>query len=188
MVDLVGITNFVILIGLCSLGYYFRKQLLGGGIDLKSDETQEALANSVLSAVIALGTVEDFKEHREGIAVIMQPLFADAMTGVIEQFNTAMSANLPSEETLLNAQETIAKEITSESALAQVPEMFKPSIKKMFGEDGQFGDNPILGSILMGWLGRSGLLQGVSGLASGAKQGNGPAQTPPTPTTQHGGW
>ena len=73
--------------------------------------SEESIATSVLSAIVSLATMEELAEHREAITLGIQPLFAEAMAGVIEEFQTMMAKTLPSEEEIKQVTEQLTEQV-----------------------------------------------------------------------------
>lgn len=162
MPDLFGIMNFVALCVLVSTFYYFRDYFI-------NQTSEESIAHSVISAISALATMEELAEQREAITAGLQPFFAEAMTGVIEQFEAMMAKTLPSEADI----KQITDQFTQGAPKAQAKQPgAEQLVQQVLTNNEQLTENPLMQLISTYFL----------------KQFSGEPTKAPSGTSTQGGW
>ena len=141
MSDIFSILNFVALCGIVGAIYYFRSYFI-------NQTSEETIVRSVLSAFVSFATLDELAEHREAVTAGIQPFFAEAMVGVVEEFQTMMTKMLPSEEEIQQATEQMTETLSQEVITNQVNPELQPIVKKLFAKDGQFAENPMMELIM----------------------------------------
>ena len=152
MADIFGIINFVALCVIVGIVYHFREHFI-------NRTSEESIATSVLSAIVSLATMEELEEHRQMIIGGIQPLFAEAMTGVVEQFQSVMAENLPSEEEIKQVTEQLTQETPIQAPTQEIQSVLQ-------------SDNPLM-QLISSYL---------------LKQLAGEPTKSPSATTTKGGW